>query len=371
MENNRVLNEFIELIGISSPSLGEREMADVLKTKLSDLGFTACEDKAGELIGGTSGNVVGFLKGTKGTPLLLCAHMDRVSNGDGIKHIIKDGKVTSDGSTILAADDVGGIAAILGGLRLMKESGKEHCDIEVVFTVSEEKLTQGSKNLDYSMIHAKNSYCFDSSGRIGRIINAAPGKALIYVDVYGKSAHAGQAPEKGVNALKSAGRILADIKDGRLDFETTANWAVINAGTSTNVVCDHVEILAEARSHNPKKLDDYVEYAKKHCEDALKGTDAKVKVRAEYIYESFLVDEEDELLKVLCDVMKNNGITPLVEQGGGGMDANRFNNKGIKSVGVATGYMNNHSTDEELYIEDLNKSVKVIYDLICAYSEKE
>lgn len=371
MENNCVLNEFIELTSISSPSLGERKMADTLKSRLSELGFTVHEDKAGEKLGGSAGNVVGILKGTKGTPLILCAHMDRVANGDGIKHIIKDGKIMSDGNTILAADDVSGIVSILGGLRLLKESGKEHCDIEVVFTISEEKLTQGSKNLDYSLLSAKHSYCFDSNGRIGRIINAAPSKALLFVDVYGKSAHAGQAPEKGVNALKAAGKILADIKDGRIDFETTSNWAVIKAGNSTNVVCDHVEILAEARSRNNKKLEDYIQYAKKHCEDVLKGTDAKVNVRVEYIYEAFLVDEEDELLAILCDVMKDNGITPVIEQGGGGMDANRFNDKGIKCVGVATGYMNNHSTKEELYIDDLNKSAEVVYDLICAYSKNE
>lgn len=369
MKNNRVLEEFIELTGISSPSLGERQMADILKYRLAELGFTVYEDKAGEELGGSSGNVIGRLKGNKGTPVMLCAHMDRVANGDGIKHVIEDGKIMSDGTTILAADDVSGIVAILGGLRLLNESKLEHCDIEVVFTVSEEKLLQGSKSLDYGLLNAKHSYCFDSSGRIGRIVNAAPSQAQIYVDVYGKSAHAGQAPEKGINALKAAGKILADVQDGRLDFETTANWGVIKAGNATNVVCDHAEILAEARSRDRKKLDKYIEYVKKYCADVIAGTGAKASVRVEYIYDAFLVSEEDELLTTLCAVMKKNDITPVIEQGGGGMDANRFNNRGIKSVGVATGYFNNHSTKEELYIEDLNQATKIVFDLICAYSK--
>ena len=370
MENNRIVDEFIALTSISSPSFGERRMADVLKEKLAALGFDVHEDNVGEIIGGNAGNVIGVLQGTKGTPLLLCAHMDRVANGDGIKHVIKDGKITSNGTTILAADDVSGIVAILGGLRLLKESGRAHGDIEVVFTVSEEKLTQGSKNLDYSKIRAKHAYCLDSAGRIGRIVNGAPSKALLYVDVYGKSAHAGQAPENGINAIKAAGKILADVQDGRLDFETTANWGTIKGGTTTNVVCDHVEILAEARSRDPKKLDAYIEYAQKHCADALAGTDAHADVRVEYIYDAFVVPEEDELITMLCDVLKKSGITPQIALGGGGMDANRFNNKGIKSIGVATGYMHNHTTHEELYIEDLQQSVKMVYDLICAYAEK-
>jgi len=370
MENNHIIDEFIELTSISSPSFGERKMADVLKERLAELGFAVREDNVGEIIGGNAGNVIGVLKGTKGKPLLLCAHMDRVANGDGIKHIIKDGKITSDGKTILAADDVSGIVAILGGLRMLKESGLEHSDLEVIFTVSEEKLTQGSKNLDYSKLGAKHSYCFDSSGRIGKIINGAPSKALLYVDVYGKSAHAGQAPENGINAIKAAGKILADVQDGRIDFESTANWGTIQGGTTTNVVCDHVAILAEARSRDPKKLDAYIEYAKKHCADALNGTGAKAEVRVEYIYDAFVVPKEDELITTLCDVLKKSGITPEIALGGGGMDANRFNNKGIKSVGVATGYLHNHTTKEELYIDDLKQSAKMVFDLIRAYSEK-
>ena len=68
--------------------------------------------------------------------------------------------------------------------------------------------------------------------------------------------------------------------------------------------------------------------------------------------------------------MKQQGLTPLIEGGGGGMDANNFNARGIKSVGVATGYFKNHSVDELLYIEDLHRAGQLVYDLILAYSQK-
>ncbi len=371
MVNSRILDEFIELINIPSPTLGERKMADALKGKLTELGMEVYEDNAGEEISGSCGNVIGVLKGTKGIPLVLCAHMDRVPNGDNIKHVIKDGKIMSEKDTILAADDVSGITAILAGIRILKEKAVDHGDVYVVFTISEERLARGSKYLDYSLIHAKHSYCLDSPGRIGRIINSAPTKVQFFVDVYGKAAHAGQVPEKGINALKAAAKILADIKEGRIDFETTANWSVIKAADVTNVVCEHTQIIGEARSRDIKKLDAYVAYVKKHCEDVIAKTDARVCVRVEHCFDGFRIDEEDELLTTLCTVLENRGIKPVVEAGGGGMDANRFNKKGIKSVGVATGYFNNHSVNEELYIEDLEKSAQMVYDLICAYSEKE
>lgn len=103
-----------------------------------------------------------------------------------------DEKITSDGTTILAADDVSGIVSILEGVRRIRESGLEHCDVEIVFTACEEKLATGGKHLDYSLIHAKHAYCLDSPGHTGRIINAAPSKVQFFVDVDGKAAHAGQ-----------------------------------------------------------------------------------------------------------------------------------------------------------------------------------
>lgn len=370
MTKDRIVNEFIELTSISSPSGGERQIADLLKKKLTEIGCEVYEDDAGEKFGGTAGNIIAVLRGTVGTPVLLAAHMDRVPNGDNIKHIVTDEKITSDGNTILAADDISGVVSILDGLRRIHESGKPHCDVEVVFTVSEEHHLSGSTNLDYSRIKSKHSYCFDSPGHTGRIINGAPSRAELFIDVYGKSAHAGQVPEKGINALKVAAKVLADMEEGRLDFETTANWSVITAADVVNIVCEHTRLSGEARSRDPKKLQAYIDYVKRHCEEVISKTPAEYKITVEPSFKNFLISPEDELLTTLCNLYRANGIEPVIETGGGGMDANTFNEKGIKSVGVATGYFKNHSVEEEIYIDDLKKAGKVIYDLILAYSCK-
>lgn len=370
MVSDRIISEFLELTAIRSPSRGERQMADTLKEKLTRLGCEVREDRTGEVIGGTAGNVIGFLKGTVGMPLLLAAHMDRVPNGDNIHPVISDGKVTSDGTTILAADDVSGIVSILEGLRQLRESGLPHCDVEVVFTVCEERLVTGSKHLDFQSLKAKHAYCMDSPGHTGRIINAAPGKAQLFLDVYGRTAHAGNAPETGINALKAAAQILAGMKEGRLDYETTANWALASAGSVTNVVCDHAQLGGEVRSCSPKKLQDYIDYVKEHSKDVISQTAATCNVRAEYCYDGFRIPPEDELLTTLCEAMARCSIPVTIEGGGGGMDANRFNAAGIKAVGVATGYFNNHTTQEELYLDDLQRAGRLVFELIRAYSRK-
>ena len=96
-------------------------MADALLAKLKSLGLKAEEDDTGSKIGGNAGNVCAFLDGDPSSPLLFSAHMDRVSPGYGIKPRVENGIIRSDGTTILAADDVAGVCAILEGIRTVKE----------------------------------------------------------------------------------------------------------------------------------------------------------------------------------------------------------------------------------------------------------
>ena len=104
----RIRAEFDELARIDSESFGEREMADRLKEKLAELGIQAKEDDTAEKIGGNAGNLFGTLKGgLSGTPILLSGHMDTVAPGIGKKPVFhEDGTITSDGTTVLGADDL-------------------------------------------------------------------------------------------------------------------------------------------------------------------------------------------------------------------------------------------------------------------------
>ena len=75
------------------------------------------------------------------------------------------------------------------------------------------------------------------------------------------------------------------------------------------------------------------------------------------------------MVTALTGVLSELGVTPKVEKAGGGMDANWFNAGGIATVGVATGYLKNHTTDELLYLDDLLKSGEMVHRLILAYAE--
>ena len=194
VNKQRLIDEFLELVQIDSPSSKEGKVAQVLVKKLEEIGCEVIIDNAGEKTGGETGNVIAKLKGNReGKTVLFSSHMDTVSPGEGIKPIIDEAKgiITSDGTTVLGSDDKAGIAAILEGLRNIKENNIDHADIQVVFSIWEEGGLHGAKNLDYSKIDAEYAFVLDSGGSPGEIIVKAPAQDAIKVKITGKPAHAG------------------------------------------------------------------------------------------------------------------------------------------------------------------------------------
>src|SRR5690554_4748402 len=99
INQQRLVDEFLELVQIDSASKNERKIADALKNKLHALNLTVTEDDSSPRIGGNTGNLIAVLEGElESPPLLFCAHMDRVQPGLGIKpQITADGIIKSDG----------------------------------------------------------------------------------------------------------------------------------------------------------------------------------------------------------------------------------------------------------------------------------
>ena len=116
VNKQRLIDEFLELVQIDSPSSKEGKVAQVLVKKLEEIGCEVIIDNAGEKTGGETGNVIATLKGNRsGKKILFSSHMDTVSPSIGVKPIIDEanGIIKSDGTTVLGSDDQAGIAAIL------------------------------------------------------------------------------------------------------------------------------------------------------------------------------------------------------------------------------------------------------------------
>ncbi|MGE7837135.1 M20/M25/M40 family metallo-hydrolase [Viridibacillus arvi] len=370
---SRIVEEFLELVQIDSETFHEEKISPVLKTKLEALGFEVEEDDAASRNGHASGNLICTLRGTvDAQPIYFTSHMDTVVPGKGIKPIIKeDGYIHSDGTTILGADDKAGIAALLELPKRLKEQNIAHGDIQYIITAGEESGLAGAKELDPSKIFAKYGFAVDSDCKVGGIVTAAPFQAKVEAVIYGKTAHAGVAPEKGISAITVAAKSIAAMKLGRLDDETTANIGRFEGGQATNIVCDEVHILAEARSINEAKLEAQTDHMKEVFEQTAEKMGGKAEVTIKRMYPGFRFTEDDLVVKVAQEAVRKIGRTPEILTSGGGSDANVIAGFGIPTVNLAVGYEDIHTTKERIPVEELEKLVDLLVEIVkCAAEVK-
>ena len=243
-----VVQEFIALASLNSPSRHEAPVAAYLVERLGALGGAATVDDSAVRSGSDTGNVIARLPGTAAGPtVLLCAHMDTVGPTEGMVPVIRDGVIYSNGETVLGADDKAGIAIILAVLADLKAGREPHGDIEVLFTVQEEVGLFGAKYLE-EPLQADFGYILDGDGEVGSVIHRAPSKVDLDFVLEGKAAHAGIAPETGINAICAAAAAIARFRSGRIDANTTSNVGTITGGKARNIVPDRAEVAVEVRS---------------------------------------------------------------------------------------------------------------------------
>ncbi|GLS84770.1 M20/M25/M40 family metallo-hydrolase [Paraferrimonas haliotis] len=359
INEERLLNNFLSYLRIDSESGNELEMAKRLVDDLTALGFLVEQQPVpSELSNGF--NVYAKLEGQLNDSVLLSCHMDTVTPGNGIEPIVEDGVVRSKGDTILGADDKSGIAAIIEAIQSIQEKKLPHKTIEIAFTVFEEGGLHGSRAFKLDQVSSDKALVLDSGGPIGTIITQAPGQQTLQVTIQGKPAHAGLAPEEGINALTVAAAAINTMNLGRIDFETTANIGTVNGGSATNIVMPEVILKAEARSLNSDKLTSQVEHMINRFEDAAYKHGAKLLIDSEREYDAYQIAEDDPLVQSIAKAFESVSTQPQTKSTGGGSDANIFNEKGLKTVNVSTGMSKVHTTDEFITIDDLNQVTRFV-----------
>lgn len=365
VNSERILQTFLTLVQTDTKTLDEAKMADGLQAMMEGLGFSCERDDAGAANGGTTGNLICRLPGTGGgRPLLLCAHMDRVTPGLGIKPVVKDGFVYSDGTTILGADDAGGLTGIVEGLRHALEAGGGRPEIEVAFTIGEEGGMYGSAHLDLTRLKAKECYVIDSSSPVGSLIVKAPAAASVEVTVIGKAAHGGVAPEKGINALQVAAHALTKLRQGRIDEETTCNLGIARGGEANNIVMERFKMTGDTRSISMAKLDAQIEHITEVFTQTAAEWGARVELKIEKKYGAVNLTEADSIVQRSLAAFQAAGIETNLRATGGGSDANMLNMRGMLSLNHGCGYTNAHGLDEKQSIADLEKLVRFVAELV-------
>lgn len=357
--SERMINQFMEMVKIDSESGNEANMIDYLFAEFQKLGGAPQKDSYGNLI-------VKFpAKGCEGKEtILLSCHADTVKPGIGIEPIITEGIIKSKGNTILGADDKAGIAELLEALKI----AEVYPPLEIAISREEEVGLLGVKNLDYSLLSAKKGFLLDND-TLDTIIIGGPSYYVLDVKIKGKSAHAGMEPEKGISAIIAASKAITALRLGRLDNETTANVGVINGGVIRNGVPDSTTFLAECRSLNHDKAKALADEMVNIITREVKSFGAEIEINVENLCKAVDIPEDSDTVEISKKALKTVGINAETKFMTGFTDASIYNNKGIEVAVVGIGAQLEHSTEEFIKIEDMEKALKMIVEILRLSSE--
>ncbi|MBN1531900.1 MAG: M20/M25/M40 family metallo-hydrolase [Spirochaetes bacterium] len=360
INRTRLINTFLDLVKIPSPSWDEDRVLHYISRRLKKLGIRHRALRCGD-----SHNLLVSLKGTLKCPcILFSAHMDTVTPCDRVVPVVTHTKITSNGTTILGSDDKSAIAMFLEGLETLKENQIPHGDLEILFSCAEELGLQGIKRFNFSLLKSKYAFVFDSDGDVGGVIVKAPHHSRIDLEILGKAAHAGMEPEKGINAINVISEIITLIPSGRIDEETTVNVGTVTGGTATNIVAERAQCALEVRSIDRKKLTRYETIIKDVIKKTCVKRRAKFRIARTILYSGFTVRENDRVLRYVKKALERIGIEPVLKTSGGGSDTNIINGAGIKGVNLACGMRNVHSTSEYILIKDLVDGTNLMLSII-------
>jgi tripeptide aminopeptidase len=359
-----VVEEFMALASLNSPSRREAPVAGYLVTRLRELKLEPLVDDSAPQTGSDTGNIIVRVPGnTAGPVILLGAHMDTVGPTEGMTPVLREGIIYSNGETVLGADDKAGIAIILAVLAELQAEKAPHGDIEIVFSVQEEVGLFGVKYLNADL-HATYGYILDSSEDVGSIINQAPSKVDLDFVLEGKAAHAGVCPEKGINAIVAAASAIARLRTGRIDAQTTLNVGIISGGKARNIVPDRAEVAIEVRSTDKEKLEREVRAVLSAFDEAATASGARLTVTREEPFEAFIIPESHPAVANAFRAAHSIGIEPQLKPTGGGMDANIFNSRGLSCVGLGLGIADPHSPQEHIPVTQLESGVMFLKALL-------
>ena len=356
---DELVDLFVRLASIRSPSREERDMADAVAAYVREAGFAVEEDDSAVESGCACGNLIVRVPGRgEGTAVALCAHLDTVPTDEAPTVIVENGVVRSDGRTVLGADDKAAVAALL---LVLRDLGREApaADVEFVFTAGEEIGLQGARALELGDLRSRLVCVFDSEGAPGTVICSAPTLKAVVARFRGTAAHSGIEPEHGRSAVVAAARAVAAMRLGRLDPDSTANVGLIEGGSAVNVVPEHCAVSAEVRSRDEALLAGHVAHMVEACTFAAAEVGVDVDLDIQEHFRGYNWDDGSLPLRLVDAALAEAGIEARHVAGGGGSDSNVFNARGLAAVTLGVGFERVHSPRESMRVDRLHR----LYDL--------
>jgi len=331
-------------------SLKEHKIAAFIREQLSGMPFDIIEDHAGEKLGGTTGNLIVVPHHVDRTaPVdVFMAHMDTVRDTSLIKVVEKEGRLQSDGTSQLGADNRAGVALVMDLLSEWERWKQLERNYIAVFTIAEEIGLKGAGELDLSGFNVRAVWVFDSAKRPGAYIKECVGNY----------------EEAGISAIMVAAEALSKFKIGRLAEMTTVNIGSIHGGMATNVVAPECVVQGEVRAVDDDEILRLLKETRDLFESVGASYGAGVEFRTVREFGPYAHSDGSTMVHRIEQALKGAGLVVNPLRYTGGSDANVLNSRGFPAINIGIGAQNPHADDEFILIEDLHASSRVIRNLI-------
>ncbi len=390
-EKNKLLERFVKYVQIWSesdsdaadkgifPSTPQQfDFARIMKVELEELGLENVQlTKDCYVYGFLPANLSENTDTTKKEPVLFMAHLDTVDEvtGKNVKPQIaknpqdytgdsSDTIVTTDGNTLLGADDKAGIAAIMGALDFLVHNPQvKHGPIEVMFSPDEE-TGHGMDRVPLDLIKSKYAFTIDGSD-IGELESECFNAWAAELIFTGKSTHTGDArANKMVNAAVMASNFVANLPRHKAP-ETTDGYQGFIAAMSIEGSIESAKVELLLRAFTNEEIEEEKELIKQlaHTQKVIFGGKAEVTFKKQYINMKEEMDKNPELIKKVEKAYTDAGVPIVRKPIRGGTDGSRLTEMGIPTPNIFNGAHDFHSRNEWLSLNQMSKAADIIINL--------
>jgi tripeptide aminopeptidase len=380
-EYMKLLERFLKYVSVdtqSDPAAGDFPSTSGQLTLLRTLSDELRAMGASDVAMDSHGYVTATIPATPGCenePVIgLLAHVDTSPDAPGanvrpqLSRIKGDTIITSDGTTLLGADDKAGVAEIMTAADILlsesaapQPTSRPHGRIRIAFTPDEE-IGRGVDHFDVAAFGADFAYTIDG-GEVGELEFENFNAAAAHITIHGISAHPGDAKGKMVNALRIASEFDSAIPANERP-ETTEGYEGFFHLMRMEGSVTHAEMEYIVRDHDRAKFEE----RKNRLLEIAARYDGHVTValKDQYYNMREVLEHHPEVVERAKKAMVAAGVTPRVKPIRGGTDGARLSHMGLPCPNIFAGGINFHSLSESVSLGAMEKAVRVILEIVKA-----
>ncbi|MEG8946438.1 peptidase T [Rosettibacter firmus] len=378
LELSRLLVEELKQIGMQEVEMDEygyvtATLPSNTEKDVPVIGFIAHVDTSPAVSGKNVNPVIH--KNYQGGNIVLPGDNTKVIDVESnpvLKEMIGYDIVTSDGTTLLGADDKAGIAEIIDAMNyLITHPEIKHGKIRVCFTPDEE-VGRGTEKFDVKKFGAKYAYTIDGGTR-GEVETETFSADAVVIKFNGKNVHPGYAKGKMINSIKVAAKFLELLPKDTLSPETTEKREGYVHPTSINGNETQTTIKFIIRDFDAQKLKEYEELLKNLCNKAIEyfpNSSFNFEVIEQYRNMKYILDQHPHVEAYAVEALERLGIKPIKSSIRGGTDGSRLCYMGLPTPNLFAGGHNFHAYTEFVAVQDMEAAVKMIVTLAQIWEEK-